>query len=123
VEFNYKFEYPLDFLKSYSMPIVECSFDGKWWRYTRSHEGRQRLNPVGGTAPYRIYLYQKVRQLACQFTFPGALNFKPSKITVGNVNWVKFIGDSEPSLRSRPYYFKEPGQTYVETPVTSQGKK
>jgi len=123
VEFRFRFEYPIDFLKSFSMPIMECSFNGKWWRFSRTQEARQRLNPVTGSIPYRIYLYQKTQQLACKVTFPGAYNFKPTRITAEDGNWVGYIGPDLPSLKARPYFLQEPGKAYVEEPVNKTDKK
>ncbi len=107
IEFTEEFQYRFDGERFFSMPIIQAWFEGRKWRYDREESGRQRINPGPGKHRQRLYLLYAAREVEFRITFPGLLNFPPSKVTVENFEYRRFIiPDYIP--RNRRYLLEKP---------------
>jgi hypothetical protein len=105
IEFDAEFFYRYEFLRRFSMPIIDFKFDGKSWTFDRSESGRQRINIGPGIHPYRLYLLFPAKQLELMINFSGAFNFKPERVVITNMKFHKFTGENSP--RTTPYKLEE----------------
>jgi hypothetical protein len=101
LELEENFEFRWNFLSRFSLPIVETYTDGRRWVLIREQEGRKRIDPNPGFHRYRVYFLHKGSKLELQVTFPGAFNFRPSRIIIKDIKWRRFpAGDISPRIRN-----------------------
>ncbi len=87
LEFQAEFIYSSPLVRKFSMPIVNCKFDGRPWTFPRPESGDQRINNTPGFHPFRLYLLYPTQKLELKIDFPGALNFPPQKIILKEIKW------------------------------------
>lgn len=104
LDFKAEFIYKPEFLRQFSMPMIQFYSDGKRWEYTREQCGRQRINNSPGPQSFRAYFQYPAKRIKMIVTFPGALNFPPEKIVIKDMKVLGCITKCTP--RSIPYKLK-----------------
>ena len=104
VDLDSRFSYRPEFLRRFSLPVVECKFDGKRWLFNSLEVGRQKIsNSNDSPYPFRVNLLYNNHRLQIQMTFPGAFNFKPTQVTLENIRLCTFAERTKISPRVMNY--------------------